>query len=141
MQIFLIGTVIETAVSLDKRRLNKQIIETKQILKAISGESAFWKNHPVSKMYSKHTDWLKLYVSCLEKYRDGYFDDARIISENSEEIRPLFTYDHNFLENMKRRLYTKNPEHYSQWAELGKSYVNLYYVNNEWLRYEQKIKS
>ena len=141
MQIFLVGTIFETAVSLDKRRLNKQIIETKQILKAIFGESSYWKNHPVSKMYSKHTDWLKLYVACLEKFRDGYLDDARIISENAEEIRPLFTFDHAFIENMKRRLYTKDPNHYSQWAELGESYVNLYYVDNEWLRYEQKIKS
>ena len=39
MQVFIIGTPFETAKSLDKKRLNKQIIECKQILKAIDGES------------------------------------------------------------------------------------------------------
>ena len=32
MQVFIIGTPFETAESLDKKRLNKKIIECKQIL-------------------------------------------------------------------------------------------------------------
>lgn len=39
MQIFIVGSILETAKALDKRRLNKQIIECKQILAAIDGES------------------------------------------------------------------------------------------------------
>lgn len=31
MQVFIIGTPLETAVALDKRRLHKQIIECKQM--------------------------------------------------------------------------------------------------------------
>ena len=37
MQIFIVGSPIETADTLDKRRLNKQIIECRQILAAING--------------------------------------------------------------------------------------------------------
>lgn len=137
MQVFLIGTVIETARALDKRRLNKQIVETKQILKALSGESTSWANHPVVKMYKHHTDWLKVYQACLEAYQGGRIDDAELISMEAENIRPIFTYDHAFLENMKKRLYTKDNTHYSQWAELGKSLTNMYYVENTWLYYDQ----
>ena len=46
MQIFIIGSPFETAQALDKRRLNKQIIECRQIMKAINGESEAWANHP-----------------------------------------------------------------------------------------------
>ena len=31
----------------------------------------------------------------------------------------------------ERRLYTKDPEHYAQWAELGLSYVNWYWSPSE----------
>ena len=138
MQIFLVGTAIETAMVLDKRRLNKQIIETKQILKGISGESQHWRNHPVMKMYKYHTEFLKLYLRCLEAYRDGNISDAELISIEAEKVRPIFTYDQVFLENMKRRLFTKDNSYYSQWAELGESQINMYYVENTWIFYNQK---
>ena len=35
MQVFIIGSLLDTAMCLDKKRLNKQIIECQQILKAI----------------------------------------------------------------------------------------------------------
>jgi hypothetical protein len=41
-----------------------------------------------------------------------------------------------YLNQMKRRLYTKNREHYKQWAELGESEQNYYYVDGEWRVYE-----
>ena len=86
MQVFLVGTIIETAEALDRRRLNKQIIEIRQILRAISGESKAWKNHPVVKMYSNNTEWLKEYLKCLEEYYFGNFEEALLISRNSENI-------------------------------------------------------
>ena len=53
MQVFIVGNPLETAMILDSRRLNKQIIETEQIIKAITGESKAWNNHPVVKPYSE----------------------------------------------------------------------------------------
>jgi hypothetical protein len=38
MQVFIIGTPLETAKVLDNKRLNKQIIECGQILDAINGK-------------------------------------------------------------------------------------------------------
>lgn len=36
---------------------------------------------------------------------------------------------------MKRRLFTKNPKHYKQWADLGFSDENWYFVDGEWRKY------
>lgn len=38
---------------------------------------------------------------------------------------------------MKKRLYTKDNEHYKQWKILGESYENWYWVNNKWKIYKQ----
>jgi hypothetical protein len=37
MQVFIVGSPLETAKALDNRRLNKQIIECQQILDALNG--------------------------------------------------------------------------------------------------------
>lgn len=50
MQIFLIGNVLETAKCLDSRRLNKQIIEVKQIISA----SNFYYVNKVWKEYKQN---------------------------------------------------------------------------------------
>lgn len=137
MQIFIIGSILETAKALDKKRFNKQIIETKQIISAITGEKQSWAHHPIVFMYKGNLDWLKLYLAVLENYRDGNYEAARIISESAESEKPIFLYETAYLENMKKRLYTKDPNHYSQWADLGESYVNMYFVDGEWKYYEQ----
>ena len=49
--------------------------------------------------------------------------------------RPEFHTDEYF-KQMKRRLYTKDNNHYSQYKDLGESDINWYYVNNEWLYYK-----
>ena len=38
MQVFIVGTPFSTAIHLDKKRLNKQIIECHQILDTINGK-------------------------------------------------------------------------------------------------------
>lgn len=40
-----------------------------------------------------------------------------------------------YFDQMKRRLYTKMPEHYNQWELLGESDVNWYFVDGEWRYY------
>lgn len=133
MQIFIIGSPIETADALDKRRLNKQIIECRQILAAIEGRSKAWANHPCVLMYRGHTSWLYEYLHCLESARHEYMA-ASIYSINADKIRPPF-HAEAYFNQMKRRLYTKDNEHYKQWSHLGESDVNWYYVDGEWRYY------
>lgn len=135
MQIFIVGSPLETAQVLDPRRLNKQVIETVQIVKTIIGESDAWKNHPVVKMYTAHWDWLILYKETLKSFLNGDLDNAKFLSKEADRYRPDF-HIQAFFDQMKRRLYTKDNNYYSQWSYLGKSNVNWYYVSGNWIYYE-----
>ena len=135
MQVFIVGNPLETAMILDSRRLNKQIIETEQIIKAITGESKAWNSHPVVKMYKDYFSWLMLYKFTLIYFRQGDIISARNMSGYADIIRPNF-HTCDFFDQMKRRLYTKDDKYYSQWSYLGKSDVNWYYVSGSWLYYK-----
>lgn len=125
MQVFIVGSPIETARVLDKRRLNKQIIECHQILDALNGEKA-WSNHPVVLQYRGYEDWLKLYTKVLEEYCNSNYSVAEAI--DSVMVPPPF-HNEEFFNQMKRRLYTKDNNHYRQYAHLGESQENWYFVD------------
>ena len=131
MQIFIIGTPLETAKVLDIRRLNKQIIECHQILDALNGAKA-WSNHPVVLEYKDYVDWLKLYTFVLEEYRNGNYATAELVSDTV--IAPEF-HTIEFINNMKKRLYTKDKNHYKQWSNLGETQENWYYVDGIMRKY------
>ena len=137
MQVFLTGTVLETAKALDKQRLNKQIIECQQILDAINGTGKGWFNHPVVHMYKNHAKWLQIYKWILEEWREEKSDLLMLfhLDDYCTEHMPGFINE-AYLTNMKRRLYTKNNNHYKQWEELGTSDVNWYYVDGKWKKYK-----
>lgn len=69
MQVFIIGSPLDTAKNLDRRRLNKQIIECQQILNAIDGKTKSWSNHPCTIQYREHKSWLINYLNTLIHYR------------------------------------------------------------------------
>lgn len=136
MQVFIIGTPLETAHTLDARRLNKQIIECRQILDAIEGRSQAWKNHPCVLQYQQHKEWLRLYYNCLKSYRKkGFYACAKYSSRLALAYTPDF-HTKEYFDQMKRRLYTKDPQRYAQWAHLGTSEVNWYFVDGTWLHYK-----
>ena len=149
MQVFVpYPSPYECAGTLDDRRLNKQILECRQILKAIRGESSAWANHPCVKMYRDHEQWLTHYMHCLElrqsykKLSDNDFDEAMMdyflqkeVDELASEITPPFLTA-EFCAQHRRRLYTKSPKLYMQWADLGTSDENWYFVDGELLKYK-----
>ena len=124
-------------MALDKARLRKQVIECHQILAAIHGEGKGWIHHPVVLMYSEPNSvrWLQMYADILEGYLAGYTGLERADRE-AKAITPKF-HTPEFIKQMKRRLYTKNPEHYKQWADLGTSEDNYYWspAKRAWLMY------
>lgn len=143
MQVFIIGTPFETAKVLSERHLNNQINEASIILDALNGKKA-WSRHPAVLQYKGHEDWLMSYKECLEACRngkswespDGGFYDMRDASRYCEVVRPPF-HTQEYFDQMKRRLYTKNPEHYKQWAHLGRSDENWYWspTENKFIKY------
>lgn len=137
MQVFVVGSPLETAMALDKTRLRKQIIECHQILAAIHGEGKGWLHHPVVLMYSEPNSvrWLSMYADILEGYLAGY-TGLEMADREAREITPRF-HTPEFIKQMKRRLYTKNPKEYERWAELGTSEDNYYWspTRRAWLMY------
>ena len=132
MQVFIpYDKPIAVAQCLDRRRLWKQILECHQIIKAIDGAQG-WKNHPVVNMYKRHRSWLLIYLWTLSEYRRGNTAKAQLLSDIAQSFKPPFVG--KFLCNHhKRRLYTKSPELYPQFAHYGISYQNWYVVKDQLL--------
>lgn len=133
MQVFIVGSPLETAMALDKKRLNRQIQEAKVILDALNGAKAC-SNHPCVLQYRGYEKWLKYYLRVLHNWHIGgvphqFYDDL------ANKTRPPF-HTQEYFNQMKRRLYTKDKEHYAQWANLGTSEDNWYFVENEWRYYK-----
>ena len=120
-------------MALDPKRLNRQIQETKVILAALDGAKA-WSNHPCVLQYRGREEWLRAYKACLEWYVRGDEGKALWASNLADYWRPKF-HTREYYDNMKARLYTKNPQHYAQFAEYGTSDYNLYYVDGSWRKY------
>lgn len=133
MQVFIVGSPLETAQCMDKLRLNKQILECRQILASLNGAKA-WSNHPCVLQYRGYKTWLQYYTRCLECYAQGFPYTPMWYSEHSFVYQPPF-HTKDYYDQMKRRLYTKAPEHYKQWAHLGESQDNWDYVDGEWRKY------
>lgn len=134
MQVFIVGSPLETAQALDYRRLSKQIIECQQIVDALNGKQA-WHNHPCTLQYKNNIQWLLMYKGVLTTYRDKMFEQAEILNNHALKITPTW-HNQAYYDQMKRRLFTKNPEHYSQWKNLGMSDINCYCVDGVWKYYK-----
>ncbi len=72
MQTFLPSVSFQlSAMILDDKRLNKQIIEAKTIHNSITGINPSWMNHPIVKMWKDYPDALALYYNeCLHQWKD-----------------------------------------------------------------------
>ena len=135
MQVFVpYPSPIDVAKCLDNRRLRKQIIECDQILAAINGESKGWLHHPIAKMYQEHRIWLDLYRRCLVAYSRGQIDEALVHNADAFDYEPPFLTG-ELCDQHKRRLYTKAPDLYPQFAPYGKSEENWYVVDGELVKY------
>ena len=129
MQVFIVGTPLETAKALDGRRLQKQIVECLQILEALNGAKV-WSNHPCVLQYKGHERWLLNYMYCLMGYIQGDLLFALNSNNNCSKLVPNF-HTQEYFTQMKKRLYTKNKEHYAQWSYLGESDCNWYWSDDE----------
>ena len=125
MQVFVVGTPLETAECLDNRRLHKQIVECGQILSALEGKTTAWKNHPCTKQYRGYETWLKLYRGVLENYGNDIVKTAEL-NKKAMSCTPCF-HRKMYFDQMKRRLYTKDKTHYKQFSNLGESDINWYW--------------
>lgn len=140
MQVFIIGTPLETAMALDSARLRKQIIETQQILDALNGAKA-WSNHPCVLQYRGYEFWLRCYKRVLEavQYGGKYSIRCQYNDYRAREATPDW-HTQEYYDQMKLRLFEKDEEHYKQWSHLGKSLDNWYYIDGKFVKYRNGRK-
>lgn len=129
------------ATALDSKRLNKQILESYQILKVLSGASPTggWRNHPAVLMWKGHEYSLRTYawtmlneakrrgikvdknaenLTLLEKqYSDRWGSDMpKWFGDNNKMMRIITTH--------KANLYDKDPIYYAHFGYAKHSLFN-----------------
>lgn len=80
MQTFLpYESFARSARVLDMKRLGKQRVECLQVLNVYAGVRKGWGNHPITRMWEGHEQWLLLYgvKICDEWIARGYNDTCR----------------------------------------------------------------
>lgn len=117
-----------SAKCLDKKRLNKQIVEVAQILKAINNPLYGWQNHPAVNMWrgyqcalakyglACYEEWRARHTSLTAKHKSGE-QIKEFISETNSEMPPWL--NGKIHETHRSKLLFKAPEHYNQfgWTE------------------------
>jgi len=116
----------ESAKCLDNKRLQKQIVECKQIYLALILPEYGWKNHPAVKMWQRFEECLIQYaLSCIEEWElrhkkihvlNEYFSTCPFLSHL--EV-PSWIGNPEFHLSHQSNLYRKDPEHYKQFADIG----------------------
>jgi hypothetical protein len=118
MQTFLpYPDFIGTAYVLDRQRLGKQRVETKQILNALEGNSKGWVNHPAVRMWRGYEPALALYgvVMCAMWAERGYVDNLLpffALRLREDMVMPPWMGDPEFHRSHQSNLVRKDPAHY-----------------------------
>ncbi len=126
MQTFLPHTSFrQSALALDNKRLGKQRVEAYQVLKALTGQTKGWVNHPATVMWRGYENYLCKYgaIMCIEWVNRGFKDS--LLSQFIDyydffpEVRPWW-YDYEPLHiSHQGNLYRKDPVHYQQFGHIS----------------------
>lgn len=106
----------KSARVLDKRRLNKQVLEASQILSALAGKTQGWRNHPATRMWRGYEEALRHYYNvCWDvatKRGVQYKKLPRLPDEVSVEY-PDWLYTTDICRTHRSNLLRKDREFYS----------------------------
>ena len=82
--------------TLDDKRLLKQILEVRQILKGADGESEGYKNHPITKYYIQYKNFLIVYgYDCCLEYNFRFHRHHKYSDYFKERYRNETNYGKN----------------------------------------------
>lgn len=122
MQTFLPEpSVTASLMILDYKRLGKQRVETKQILRALRGETKGWVNHPAVKMWRGYEGALVQYgIACCRVWKMcGYTDNMlpyflELAVEYPNHDMPPWFGDPDFHRSHQSNLVRKDEAYYRQ---------------------------
>ncbi|NBR24737.1 MAG: hypothetical protein EBU08_13390 [Micrococcales bacterium] len=105
MQTFLPEyTFVDSAAVLDQKRLVKQLLEGRQIMAALSGNSKGWRNHPATRMWQGHAGALYFYLMCMRNEMD----------------KRGYKWENNWNEiELMRHTYFQDEDSYPDWMTTG----------------------
>lgn len=109
----------KSARTLDRKRLGKQRVEAKQIIKNLTTRRDSWYNHPAVQMWKDHVEALKLYYNAISKdwVRRGYEHNMGFYDVDETEVEyPPWLGDEKFHSAHRSNLLRKEPEYYSQFG-------------------------
>jgi hypothetical protein len=142
MQVFLPEQSYKACAKvLDQKRLVKQLLEGRQILSALAGETKGWVNHPATRMFAGAEDELVRYLYAIKNemeqrkykwennwaiiidtfnrnFRNDEFKDPDYLKTGHPE-------NHRLITTHRGRLYEKAPELYPQYEWESKTYRDL----------------
>ena len=131
MEVFLCDRDFKTIAStLDQKRLVKQLLEGRQILSALAGETKGWVNHPATRMFAGHETMLTNYLFFIAtemahrgyKWQNNWDVITDIFRKNFLTQRPTWPawmIDDRFdkvVITHRANLHIKAPELYPQYA-------------------------
>ena len=108
-----------SAQALDYRRLGKQRVEARQILKALATGGG-WSNHPATKMWRGCESALILYSNiCIKEWISRGYNNTMKILEQPELILPQWLGDLDFHSAHRAALLHKDFDYYRKfdWSE------------------------
>lgn len=120
MQTFLPEASFQQSMSvLDDKRLGKQRVEAKQILRALRGETTGWVHHPATKMWRGYEGALSFYgyTACAQWIMRGFDDNLQLYflehleSYSRSDMPPWFGWRDFHLAHQSN-LVRKDPGHY-----------------------------
>ena len=89
MQLLILGSSLETAMALNARMLDQQILVCDQIINKLNA-GEFDKSIEV---YQGHQWWLQMHCNTLDYYRRDLLDEASEMSYFAERYKPAFITD------------------------------------------------
>lgn len=119
------------AQSLDSRRLNKQIIEARQILNIHLNKTKNWSTHPAVRMWRKHLDALRYYINCMiseARNRGLNVEDRRYPVKRKEIKFPWWKGYKQLHYSHQAELIRKLKEHYRPLFNPPRKYLRYGYV-------------
>lgn len=118
MQTFLPYPDFEkTAKCLDRKRLGKQRVEARQIIKNLEGGRDQWYDHPAVQMWKGYAKALKLYFNTISKElkNRGYEHNLGYYDIREEGVKyPPWLGDEEFHKSHRSNLLRKESDYYEK---------------------------
>ena len=137
MQTFLSEHTFQGAArALDQKRLVKQLLEGRQIMAALAGETKGWVNHPATKMWRGSEYYLLFYLYAIAeemrergyKWENNWNEIQRIYDYHFRDVLvnfPLWMKNDKERDRVvnthRRSLYLKDPIYYARYEPYAES--------------------